>query len=136
MAEIEVSVIELTEKGYPAVRKREVVPYQPRAHSANWVMIHGLAGLASHAAWHAIPDKLSIPFKEITEKRGEILQDWYGDVKEGLKAGKPVLEIIQGIVDKYESLTGEKLSEAKKHIPKAVMKLEQVFGLKIESGGT
>lgn len=127
-----VAVIELAEKEYPRERLRGIVPYAPRAHSANWVMVHGLAGLASHAAWHAIPDKLSIPFEEIKEKRAEILKDWYADVKKGLKAGKPVLEIIEGIIDKYEELTGESIVEARKHIPKAVMKLEQVFGLKIE----
>jgi hypothetical protein len=125
-------VVTPAEKVLPKVRIRQVVPYTARAHTASWQLVHALAGLASHAAWHVIPQEMTVEFTKIKEKRREILKDWYARVKKGLKASKPIFEIIEEIVSDYEKLTGEPIAKAREHIPKAVMKLERIFGIKIE----
>jgi hypothetical protein len=129
LGELIVEIVEAAEKGVPYPRVRQPTPYQPRAHQVPWVLIHGLAGLGSHAAWH-ICEKMSNDFEIITKTRKKILDDFYSEIKLGIKQGKPILQIIEELGQKYEAMTGEPISVAREHIPKSIEKIEKVFGIK------
>lgn len=103
-----------------------------RAHHTPWSLVHALAGLASHAMWHIEADDFRAPYPKAIKRRSEILKKCFSGAKKGLKAGLPIQEIISQIAEDYKEITGESLLVAKKHIPKSVRKLEEVFGIRIE----